>query len=95
MPEWNARLDFEDRAKVMAFLNAGLMNDISDSEDGSYDSMILRNGQEPLLSEVTLDDDNLVEDMYCSCESGFCIHLAAMLHEIEAGHVKKCSEDEI
>lgn len=93
--EWNARLDFEDRAKVMAFLNTGLMNDISDSEDGSYDSMILRNGQEPLLSEVTLDDDNVVEDMYCSCESGFCIHLAAMLHEIEAGHVKKCSEDEI
>ena len=39
---------------------------------------------ERICAEITLSEDHQIEDMFCSCGTGgLCIHLAAMMFDIE------------
>lgn len=39
---------------------------------------------EKTRSEITLDEDLQIEDMFCTCGAdGLCIHLATMMYDIE------------
>jgi len=57
------------------------LTSLINGDTACYDATILEDGTE-LFVEVTLDDSGHVEDCYCTCNTGFCIHLAAVLWKI-------------
>lgn len=92
--EWIADLNPESQKNIHAFLETGALQSLTESDDGCYDAIVRFDNEEPLFVEVNLDANGCVEDMYCSCNIGFCVHLAAVLHEIKAGHASIPCENE-
>ncbi|WP_283675182.1 tyrosine-type recombinase/integrase [Butyricicoccus sp. Marseille-Q5471] len=84
--EWVSELNHESLADIQNFLSSGALQSLTESDGGCYDAMVQPNAGEPLFVEVNLDAYNCVADLYCTCNIGFCIHLATVLHEINARH---------
>ena len=84
--KWIAELDPESLKNVQAFLDTDALQSLTESDAGCYDAIIQSDNGEPLFVEVNLDANSYVEDLHCTCNIGFCIHLATVLHEIKAGH---------
>lgn len=92
--EWIAELDPESLKNVQAFLDTDALQSLTESDAGCYDAIIQSDSGEPLFVEVTLDANSCVEDLHCTCNIGFCIHLATVLHEINAGRANFLCENE-
>ena len=66
---------------VKDFLSGGKLTSLINGDSGSYDATINEDGTQ-LFVEVTMDENNNIEDCYCTCNTGFCTHLAAVLWKI-------------
>ena len=90
--EWIAEITPEEFENIQAILNRGALQSLTESDIGCYDAVIQSHDGEPLCIEVNLNASGGVEDLHCSCNIGFCTHLAAVLYEINAGHVSSSCE---
>lgn len=91
--EWIAELDSESLENVQALLNCGALHSLTESDIGCYDAIIQFDDEDPLFVEVNLDAKDRVEDLYCTCNIGPCVHLAAVLYEINARHISPPCEN--
>lgn len=73
-PDWLVR-DVKD------FLSSQALTSLTNGDYGCYDATVVDEGTE-FFVEVTLDENGYLEDCYCTCNTGFCLHLAAVLWKI-------------
>lgn len=84
--EWVDDFAPETKEAVKSFLATGCLQHVICGDKGCFDAEFETDGS-MVFAEVTLDASGRVEDMYCNCNTGFCIHLAAMLWQINNGTV--------
>lgn len=84
--EWVDNFAPETIEAVKSFLTTGCLQHVTCGDKGYFDAEFEVEG-DIVFAEVTLDANGRVEDMYCNCNIGFCIHLAAMLWQINSGAV--------
>ena len=65
-------------SEIKELINSDRLVKFTNNDIGCYDMEICENGQTYFI-EVTLDGGDRVEDIYCSCNSGPCVHVYAML----------------
>lgn len=74
---------------IKDFLSSGKLKYIKNSVVGCYDAEIIENG-ELLFVEVNLDvGDQFLEDCHCTCNTGLCTHLAAIIWKINEDKKQK------
>ncbi len=78
-------LSAEDKRAVREYYESIQPFHVPPSETKEYDAQFVDEAGEPIFTEITLcRDSDRIEDMYCTCGAdGFCIHLAAMMWDME------------
>lgn len=84
--EWVDHFAPETIEAAKSFLVTGCLQYVICGDKGCFDAEF-EVDDAMVFAEVTLDASGRVEDMYCNCNIGFCIHLAAMLWQINSGAV--------
>lgn len=80
-------LSAEDKRAVRGYYESIQPFYVPPSKTKEYDAQFVDGAGEPVFAEITLcRDSDHIEDMYCTCGAdGFCIHLAAMMWNMNAG----------
>ena len=65
-------------SEIRELINSDRLVKFTNSDTGCYDMEICENGKTYFIG-ATLDRYTRVEDVYCSCNSGPCVHVYAML----------------
>ena len=52
-------------------------------------------GGETIFTEINLNEDHTIDDMFCTCGAGsLCVHLAAMMYDMVERDTIQLSEQE-
>ena len=79
-----AQLSAEDLAYVKEYYESIRSFEVEPSATYEFDGEFRGSDGERINAEITLSEDHQIEDMFCTCNAdGLCVHLAAMLFDME------------
>ena len=79
-----AQLSAEDLAYVKEYYECIQPFEVEPSATYEFDGEFRGLDGERIIAEITLSEDHQIEDMFCTCGAGgLCVHLAAMIFDIE------------
>lgn len=77
-------LQAEDLALTKRYYESIQPFAVQPSDTYEFDAEFPAEEGERIISEITLDENAEIEDLYCTCRTGgLCIHLAAMMCDME------------
>ena len=77
-------LSAEDLALTKRYYESIQPFEIQPSDTYEFNAEFPAEDGERIIAEITLDENAEIEDLYCTCcADGLCIHLAAMMYDME------------
>lgn len=77
-------LSAEDLALTKRYYESIQPFEIQPSDTYEFNAEFLAEDGERIIAEIILDENAEIEDLYCTCcADGLCIHLAAMMYDME------------
>ena len=88
-------LSAEDLALTKRYYESIQPFEVPPSDTYEFDAEFPAEDGERIIAEITLDEHAEIEDLYCTClAGGLCVHLAAMMYDMEERDMFRLSKQE-